>query len=199
MKTILTLVVIAILSPPSALSQVGYKINRFSIGYGFPNILKSIAYKTDKSIGPFQISYKKFISDNISIGIVCNYSYVETKSVDSYEIISFSPKYLTREYSYHYNIHLITCFIVNDYTWKNTDNYNMYSGLAIGCGFAPGFAIRTSGNLKPPEYSDTSFGALFHATLFGFNHKIGNSGFGAYSELGLGFNGIVQAGINYSY
>lgn len=174
----------------------------FSLGYGFPNLGKSIykALNTNndfkvKGIGPLHLKYEYMLSDNIGIGASINFvnfgaTYTETTSGDSMDINenwihwTQTTKYTlaTKNYSalFRFNYHFVS-----------TDNLDVYFG--IGAGLRGGKTTYTSVPKDPDFTFDTKI-----AIPVGMETSLGMRYFfteniGVYTEIGLG-KSLIQFG-----
>ncbi len=156
------------------------------LGLGFPNF-PGLIYSTygpggGSSVGPFCATFKYGIQDKLAVGATINYSSASTANV-----LNGSGS------TYAYKFTLITLMGSASYHYLSSDNADLYSGLSFGWAVA---TLTTEGNPDlnaiPPE---TVGGITYHLTPIGFRYMFTDN-IGAYTELGLGLNGLAQIGLS---
>lgn len=174
---------------------------RLMLGYGIPNYPKMILSNVESSFGPFELSYKTFLTDKLSIGLIYNMNGINTKDVHivKYVIVDTYIANLI-DYTYHYSIKFNTFLAKVDYSWLNKDMLNFYSGVCIGWVFVNASTKLTvkSGDSDVPKFNGTSSGLAYQVTLIGC-HFIIVKHFGCYAELGYGYNSILNAGLSWTF
>ncbi len=174
----------------------------FSLGYGFPNLGKSLykAFNTNndfkvKGIGPIHFKYEYMLSDKIGIGASINFvkfgaTYSDTNSGDSMDINenwvhwSKTTKYslATKNYS---------ALVRFNYHFYTEDNLDVYFG--VGAGFR-GTKSTFSSVPTDPNFSFNSKIAIpvGMETTLGLRYFF-TENIGAYTEIGLG-KSLIQFG-----
>ena len=164
---------------------------RIMLGYGFPNVPAAVlGDDVDTKTGPYQIGYKLFLSDNFSVGLMYNTASATTKTAVGIDE-NLNP------YSYNFDLSFSTFLTQLDYSWANKPTHNWYSGLSLGYSNVSAKVNVTTGSGNP-TFTAASSGLAYHLTLVGYHGTLGK-GFGVYSELGYGFNGIFNGGFSYSF
>ena len=163
---------------------------RIMVGYGLPNIPAAIIGDVDTKTGPYEIGYKVFLSDKFSIGLMYNYASASTKTA-----LDYDPN--GNAYSYNFDVSFSTFLTQLDYAWVNKTSHNWYSGLSLGYANVTANLNLITGSSNP-TFTAANSGFAYHLTLVGYHGTLGK-GFGVYSELGYGFNGIFNAGLSYSF
>ena len=187
-KSILTLGALLVIKLAS-FAQAEKGTTRIIAGWGAPNIAAAVLSDVDKQTGPIHFGVKHFFSDKISVGLIYNYSDATTKP------------YLyndgTNAFAYKYDA-VFSTFLANvDYSWKSGEKHNLYSGLGLGFVNVSASATITTGTGDAPKFTAAASGLGYHVTAIGYHGTLG-AGFGAYAELGYGYNGLINAGLSYS-
>ena len=164
------------------------------LGYGFNNSTTKIV--TDfgdgggKSFGPIQIGYQYHLSKRIAIGLM----FTTTSATTAQQFVT---DFVTQA-NYTYSANFSTFLSKFDFFWSNKNNLAMYSGLALGTQTARFSTNVTSGDPSLVEPFTESVGAIAsHITLFGVKSRFRS--IGTYAEIGIGVNGLLNAGITYNF
>ncbi|MCX6187121.1 MAG: hypothetical protein NTU43_09025 [Bacteroidetes bacterium] len=191
MKKTITLLSILLLTRVASMAQAEEGRWRIIAGAGFPNIPALVLTNVDKSSGPYQLGFKKFISEKVNWGIVYSFSSAQTKP----EIFLNSGG---NSFVVNYEATFATLLGNLDYTWKNSKKYNLYSGIALGFVAVSATANITSGTGDAPKLTAANSGFAYHITAIGAHRTFGDSRIGGYAELGFGSNGFLSLGLSYS-
>ncbi len=169
-----------------------------SIGYGFPNLGKSL-YKALSSntdykvsgIGPLHLKYEYMISDNIGVGASINFvsfgaSY--TVSRDSLDA-NFNPVHYTTKYTLATkNYSVLFRFNYHFYTEDKIDAY-----YGVGAGYRNGkTTYKTTPNDPNYTFSQKVILPVGFETTLGLRYLITDN-FGIYTEIGIG-KSLIQFG-----
>lgn len=163
----------------------------FSVGYGFPNLNKSIfnAYNiednfTVKGMGPLHAKFEYGISEKIGIGLSMNHV---SASVGFDDFDDIDQK--TYNYKLAWNNTKINARL--NFHFANTDKLDVYWGFGFGYGFGSYKWTTTD-----PDFNDNKLEVLIP---IGFESTIGaryyvTDNIGIYSEVGFA-KSIVQFGL----
>ncbi len=161
--------------------------NIVSIGYGFPNLNKSLFKAFDTytefkvtGIGPLHLKAEHAITDNFGIGLSIN----GVSSTMSYKDASYSYKYAwtSVKFNARFNYHFVS-----------SETFDPYIGIGAGYGFASG---KWSG-------TGTSNTTIKNPLAIGFEGTAGcryyfSPNIGAYAEIGLA-KSVMQAGLCFKF
>jgi hypothetical protein len=193
-KTLL-LILISILLLPE-ISNCQSKNDEISLSYGiyssnsahFEEIAKSVLLfgfndkpQNIRETGPITISYKRVLNSKFGVGIsigTMHESY-EYKAGSSWIDNSPTLKPIDRS--------VLTIAPELDFRYLRREKFNLYSTLGIGYS-----NFKYKGKASESSYSDGRF--VFHLGLLGI--RFGNK-FGGFAELGFGYKGLINFGINY--
>jgi hypothetical protein len=168
-----------------------FKSNTITLGYGYPNIA-ALALSTDvekegfSPFGPVILGYHKDVGKRITIGVEFGYSTAKTTPV------------VQGTLRYNYNLSFFTGLIRGDINYVTKPKFKIYSGIALGLFTIAANAKITEGNGIPDKYADTGSGFAFHLNACGAKFLI-NKSWGIYSELGIGYRGILNTGVFYNF
>lgn len=126
------------------------------------------------SAGPVMLGYNYWAGEKISIGVTGSYTTFSARFNESGEL-DFRNRYYT---------------IVPrvDYHWAKRENVNVYSGLGLGASL-----LHTHYGKGRTNPKDLGVGAAIQVNCVGI--RVGRK-VGGFFEMGFGFNGLVNAGIN---
>jgi opacity protein-like surface antigen len=167
---------------------------RLMVGYGIPNTPARVLSATSESSGPIGIGFKYFLNDKLSIGSTYNTSSATTDKININDGLG-------NDFDYSFGVSFNTFLTQIDYSWKNDEKYNLYSGFGIGYVSVSAnvdFNINSGSADESIKFSATESKTAYHLTFIGLNSKL-IGGLGAYAELGLGYNGIFNGGLSYSF
>lgn len=130
---------------------------------------------TRGTIGAWSIGYNRYASARWSVGAMVNYQRYRHEFT-----FSNDAQGTARD-------RFITLMGRTDYRWVNKPNFQMYSGLALGASFMSVQSISPA-NI---ESTTTLFAFQVNPLCFRFGNQIG-----FFVETGLGFNGLLAAGLS---
>ena len=191
MKKTLLIITLGLMTSLVSNAQSSKGKMRIMAGFGVPNFAAASLSNVDEKFGPYQIGYKYFMTDKFSIGLMYNYSSAKTTNM-------IGVNNNGDNYTYNYAVTFNTFLAQLDYSWYNRPSHNWYSGLSLGTVNVNAKATVTLGNGLAPEFTSASSGLAYHITAVGYHGNIGKN-FGLYSELGFGYNGLLNAGLTYSF
>ncbi|PVD53970.1 hypothetical protein DC498_00815 [Terrimonas sp.] len=122
-------------------------------------------------IGGFSLAYNRYISKRFSLGVTGVY----TKATVTYRVPSAK-----------FDWAILTALVNAKYNYVHDPLFHMYSGLSVGCSFN-NIIGAAEGNNKAIAYQVRLLGARFGAK------------FGAFAELGYGYEGILKAGVSLQF
>ncbi len=168
-----------------------------SVGYGFPNLVKTI-WNTYESFtgfkatgfGPAHLKYEYFVSDKISVGISAGI--VSSRIGYAEEYTNANNQLVTGETGFE-TMSVGALAKVNWY-WVRQDKVMMYSGLGAGYNY-----FNISWFSDDPDFDELNELSLtlppigFEATLIGAKFMF-SPNLGAFAEIGYG-KSIMQAGL----
>jgi hypothetical protein len=195
MKKTLFICLVFVLFMPISAQIFSRGTNMMSLGYGFPNLQKSVLMLLENQqnfratgTGPVHFRYESGLSNTWSLGASINVSLYGAEWLDS----GFKARLNVTTYS--------VLFRINNY-FLNEENVQVYGGL--GAGYRARSAIYN--NSKPGAIKSEDVNTLMSKVTLpiGFEATIGlrgrfASGFGGYIELGLA-KSIIQSGLYFSF
>ncbi|MFT3750133.1 MAG: hypothetical protein QM768_17580 [Agriterribacter sp.] len=122
-------------------------------------------------IGGFSLAYNRYISKRFSLGVTGVY----TKATVTYHVPSAK-----------FDWAVFTVLVNAKYNYVYDPLFHMYSGLSAGCSFN-NIIGSAEGNNQAFAYQVRLLGARFGAK------------FGAFAELGYGYEGILKAGVSLQF
>jgi len=201
MKKLLLVAVCAILSINVNAQAFEQGSSVLSVGYGFPNLIKSIwkSYETlggfkASGVGPAHLKFEYFVSDKISLGISAGYvsskiAYDETYTNSNNEEVSGETGFKTLS---------VGALAKFNFYWLRKDKVMMYSGLGAGYNH-----FNISWFSDDPDFDELNELSLtlppigFEATLIGAKFMFSNN-LGAFAEIGYG-KSLLQAGLCFGF
>ena len=146
----------------------------------FPISFFLLSAESHSPVGPVMIGYRHYLNKNISIGIMGSYTAYKT---DYRYTLKDSVIGTTDDKFY-------TVMARGDINYVNDNYFQMYSGLSVGLtNFKTNYADSTSGSISTNHLA-------YQVNLVGV--RVGKN-FGAFLELGFGYNGIFNGGISYKF
>ncbi|MCC6286895.1 MAG: hypothetical protein IT249_03335 [Chitinophagaceae bacterium] len=122
-------------------------------------------------IGGFSLAYNRYISNRFSVGVTGIY----TKATVTYRVPSAK-----------FDWAIFTALLNAKYNYVHDPLFHMYSGLSAGCSFN-NIIGSAEGKNDAFAYQLRLLGARFGAK------------FGAFAELGYGYEGILKAGVSLEF
>lgn len=128
--------------------------------------------------GPITIGYNFYPGKHIRLGILAAYNH--------YDVVytSESGKTATDKDNW------ITAMARLDLNWIHTSGFMMYSGVAAGASY---YHSEGTSSETPDISTDSDWFFAFQVNLLGF--RIGST-VGFFMEFGVGFNGLIDAGLS---
>ncbi|NDC29870.1 MAG: hypothetical protein EBZ58_02790 [Bacteroidetes bacterium] len=161
----------------------------------FANKLSSIGEGASNSFGPYIIGYQFHLSDKLTIGLAYTNQSASTGKV--------TIDNGTDNVSFKTNFTFSTFLSQLNYSWYDNQNgaFVLYSGLSAGTYTLNAELEVISGNKELAKInSDISEGLAYHITAIGFKGRFTKtSKLGAFAELGYGYNGLFNGGIQYTF
>ena len=147
----------------------------------FPISFFLLSAESHSPVGPIMVGYRHYLNKQISIGIMGSYTAYKT---DYRYTLKDSVIGTTDDKFY-------TVMVRGDYNFVNADYFQMYSGLSVGLtNFKSNYADSTSSSGVSTTHLAYQVNVV--GVRFGKN-------FGAFIELGFGYNGIFNGGISYKF
>lgn len=172
--------------------DMGNKV--FSLGYGFPNLNKSLfkIYDTETNFkvtgyGPLHAKFEYGISEKIGLGLSINHVTSSMSYQDSlldqnlnYKLYDYKLKWSSTKFNARVNIH-----------FANSDVLDAYWGIGFGYGISS-----TKWTTNDPDFGNSSFK---NPLAIGFESTLGaryyiTDNIGAYCEVGFA-KSITQFGV----
>ena len=188
------LTIVGVMATSATFARVEEGDFRLMLGYGLPNIPAKALATTSESSGPIGFGFKYFLTENWSVGLMYNSSSVTTEKVNINDGMG-------NDFDYSFGVSFNTFLTQVDYTWKNHENYSLYSGIGIGYVDVTAdvnFNVNSGTADESIKFSATESTAAYHLTAIGANSKL-IGGLGVYAELGYGYNGIFNGGLSYKF
>lgn len=172
--------------------DMGNKV--FSVGYGFPNLNKSLFKSYEDyadfkvtGYGPLHLKFEYGISERVGIGLSINH----VSSAVSYKDSSLNSMGNMQTYDYKMKWNSTKFNARVNYHFSNSDVFDAYVGVGFGYGFSG-----AKWTTNDPDADNLSFKSVlpigFETTLGGryyFSDQLG-----AYAEVGLA-KSVVQFGL----
>jgi hypothetical protein len=185
---------------PFASAQV-YKKGDMSLFFGvgasntLATTLSSVGEGASNTFGPYIIGYQYHLTDKLTIGLAYTHQSASTVKVTIDNGID--------NVSYQTNFTFSTFLSQLNYSWYNNENgaFVLYSGASVGTFTMNAELEIISGNQDlANKYTGVSEGIAYHITAIGFKGRFTKtSKLGAFAELGFGFNGLFNGGIQYTF
>jgi len=185
---------------PFASAQV-YKKGDMSLFFGvgasntLATTLSSVGEGASNTFGPYIIGYQYHLTDKLTIGLAYTHQSASTGKVTIDNGID--------NVSYQTNFTFSTFLSQLNYSWYNNENgaFVLYSGASVGTFTMNAELEIISGNQDlANKYTGVSEGIAYHITAIGFKGRFTKtSKLGAFAELGFGFNGLFNGGIQYTF
>ena len=157
--------------------------------------LSSIGEGASNTFGPYIIGYQCHLSDKITFGLAYT---IQSASTGNVTIDNG-----TDNVSFKTNFTFSTFLSQLNYSWYDNENgaFVIYSGLSAGTFTLNAELEVLSGNKELAKInSDISEGLAYHITAIGFKGRFTKtSKLGAFAELGYGYNGLLNSGIQYTF
>lgn len=196
-KTAILIAIVLILSISTTKAQEK-GTSEISIGYGvgtnnqivdafgeiftYPVTLGTIKYSDEKSSNGIHIGYKYAVIDKLMVGATVTYE-KNSKTVNAND---------TKIGSETENIY--TFAIEGNYRYVSKESFQMYSGLGLGYTNSAQKFDSTDTNVANRNDNTGNFNFQVTAVGFRFGKKIA-----FFTELGLGYKGILSAGLSYQF
>jgi len=146
----------------------------------FPISFFLLSSESRNPVGPVMFGYRRYLNKQLSIGITGSYTAYKT---DYHYTLNDSLIGTTDDKFY-------TVMVRGDYSFVHSDYFQMYSGGAVGLtNFKSNYADSTSKSVSTSHLA-------FQVNVLGV--RVGKN-FGAFLELGFGYNGIFNGGISYKF
>lgn len=159
------------------------------------NAINSVGEGASNSFGPYIMGYQYHLTDKLTIGLAYTNQSASTGKVtidNGTENVSFKTNFTFSTFLSQLN-----------YSWYDNENgaFVLYSGLSAGTYTLNAELEVLSGNKELAKInSDISEGLAYHITAIGFKGRFTKtSKLGAFAELGFGFNGVINGGIQYTF
>ncbi len=178
-----------------------YKKGNMSLFFGvgasnaLANTLSSVGEGASNTFGPYIIGYQYHLTDKLTIGLAYT---SQTASTGKVTIDNG-----TDNVSFKTNFNFSTFLSQLNYSWYDNENgaFVLYSGLSAGTYTLNAELEVISGNKELAKInSDISDGLAYHITAIGYKGRFTKtSKLGAFAELGYGYNGLFNGGIQYTF
>ena len=159
----------------------------------------NVSYENEKNIPPLSVEYFRRIDPTISIGgiaafngefhdMYCNFqrnSGDGTATTISKEKVGTGKKYY------------MTLMPAAKFDWLRKKNVGIYSKVAVGATLMKEREVQEVDGKKEEIHDDTDVMFNFQASLLGV--EVGSLKLRGFAELGVGEQGIIQAGIRYKF
>jgi hypothetical protein len=159
------------------------------------NTLSKVGEGASNAVGPFILGYQYHLSDKLTIGLAYTYQSASTGKV----VIDNGIDNVT----FQTNLNFSTFLSQLNYSWYNNENnaFVLYSGLSVGTFTVKSDLEILSGNEELATiYTGVTEGLAHHITAIGFKGQFTKtSKLGAFAELGFGYNGVFNGGIQYTF
>lgn len=190
-KTIFTLTII--ICGLTTFAQKGSFL--IEAGFTFPNytesVLKSLDYNIENSSSANQLKLGYFIGNKISISAGLNISNATTKAKDVYDYLG------NYEYSYKYDLSLLSLLVHLNYNYVANDKWNLSSGIGLGTAIANVKTTVTPSTYSQPDLANAG-GLALHITALDAKYYL-NDWFGLHAKLGLGSEGVLGLGATFRF
>lgn len=159
------------------------------------NTLSSVGEGASNTLGPYIIGYQYYLTDKLTIGIAYSYQSASTGKVTIDNGID--------NVSFRTNFTFSTFLSQLNYNWYNNENaaFVLYSGVSAGTYTINASLEVISGSQELASiYNGISEGLAYHITAIGYKGRFTKtSKLGAFAELGFGYNGVFNGGIQYTF
>lgn len=192
------LIAIALVLSISKINAQEKGTSEISIGYGlatnnqiidalgeaftYPVTLGTVKYTDEKSSNAIHIGYKYALIDKLMVGATVTYE-KNSKTVNANDAKIGSE-----------TANIYTFAIEGNYRYVSKESFQMYSGLGLGYTNSAQKFDSIDTNASNRNESTGNFNFQVTALGFRFGKKIG-----FFTELGLGYKGILNAGISYQF
>ncbi len=178
-----------------------YKKDNMSLFFGvgasnaLANTLSSVGEGASNTFGPYIIGYQYHLSDKLTIGLAYTNQSASTGKV--------TIDNGTDNVSFKTNFTFSTFLSQLNYSWYDNENgaIVLYSGLSAGTfTLNAGLEVLSGSKELAIINSDISEGMAYQITAIGYKGRFTKtSKLGAFAELGFGFNGIFNGGVQYTF
>ena len=178
-----------------------YKKGNMSLFFGvgasnsLANTLSKVGEGASNAVGPYIFGYQYHLTDKLTIGLAYTHQSASTGKVtieDAFDNVT-----------YRTNLNFSTFLSQLNYSWYNNENnaFILYSGLSVGTFTVKSDLEILSGNEELATiYTGVTEGLAHHITAIGFKGRFTKtSKLGAFAELGFGYNGVFNGGIQYTF
>ena len=178
-----------------------YKKGNMSLFFGvgasntLANTLSKVGEGASNVVGPYIFGYQYHLTDKLTIGLAYTHQSASTGKVTTEGAFD--------NVTYQTNLNFSTFLSQLNYSWYNNENnaFILYSGLSVGTFTIESDLEILSGNKDlATVYSGITEDFAYHITAIGFKGRFTKtSKLGAFAELGFGYNGVFNGGIQYTF